>query len=92
MSEENKTEEEEVVEEAENVTEEVVVEETISTTADSSSDNVTLSVTGEDGPSRSIGTGRIVYNGSCKLCGKRIANALISTDGKVNCLSCKGSF
>ena len=42
--------------------------------------------------SGSIGTGKKVFSGMCKLCGARIASGPVNTEGKVHCLTCKGDF
>ena len=45
-----------------------------------------------DEVSGSIGTGKKVFSGMCKLCGARIASGVVGIDGKVHCMSCKGDF
>ena len=42
--------------------------------------------------SGSIGTGKQVFSGACKLCGARIASGAVDKDGKVHCPTCKGDF
>ncbi len=42
--------------------------------------------------SGSIGTGKQVFSGACKLCGARIASGAVGKDGKVHCPTCKGDF
>ena len=42
--------------------------------------------------SGSIGTGKQVFSGACRICGARIASGVVNTEGKVNCPTCKGDF
>lgn len=42
--------------------------------------------------SGSIGTGKQVFSGMCRLCGARIASGVVNTDGKIHCPTCKGDF
>lgn len=41
--------------------------------------------------SGSVGTGKQVFSGMCKLCNARIASGEVK-DGKVHCMTCKGDF
>ncbi len=92
MSEENKTEETTTMEETttEAATAEVAPEpeSVVETTQEPAPD------VGDkfDQVSGSIGTGKQVFSGACKLCGARIASGIVGKDGKVHCPTCKGDF
>lgn len=75
------------VEEKENVEEESAFSDSASAT-----DEVEVRTSKDDSHvSVSVGTGKTVFNGFCKLCGARIANA-VQDNGKFTCPTCKGDF
>ena len=87
--EETSTVEETTTEEApvEEAPAEVVPEPVVETALEpSTADDKSSEISG------SIGTGKQVFSGACKLCGARVASGPVNKEGKVHCLTCKGDF
>ena len=94
MSEDNTTTEETITTEESTATEEAPIEvEPKAEVAEEKPSEPAPDVGDKfDEVSGSVGTGKQVFSGACKLCGARIASGVVNKDGKVHCMTCNGDF